>query len=134
MECYKFLVVDDEKVSLQAIKMLLLHNYHCTVDVVSSVAEALNRLYTLALEWQPKWYDLVFMDINMPVMQGDLLSKVMRETEKSMQSTPIVAITGGVSEAQRQRFAEFGIHDVVFKPLTLEKLDVVIKKYLKCPQ
>ena len=127
----KVLVVDDDLVCLHAIKNLLIENYHCEVDVAESPSETLNLIYKKALEWEPQWYDVIFMDILMPNIKGDVLSKVIRETEVRMKHTPIIAITSKVTPEQQAQFLQCGVTEVVLKPITKEKLDHVFKTYFK---
>jgi|GEM_PF-6842061 len=125
----KILIVDDDRVCLEAIKQLLLNHYQCDVDAVDSVEKALNRIYEMELQWQPKWYDLIFMDINLPILKGDLLTKIIKETESNMEKTPVIAITGSETSVNKKLFFDRGIVEIIIKPVTIEKLNTVIKKY-----
>jgi len=80
----KILIVDDDPICLKVVKTLLIDNYQCQVDIAVSATQALDRIYEMGLEWQPKWYDLIFMDINMPVLNGDKVTKIIKETEANM--------------------------------------------------
>jgi CheY-like chemotaxis protein len=126
----KILIVDDDHVCLEAIKRLLLNHYQCEVDAVDSVEKALNRIYEMELQWQPRWYDLIFMDINLPILKGDLLTKIIKETESNMEKIPVIAITGEETAINEKLFFDRGIVEIVIKPVTVEKLDTVMRKYL----
>ena len=126
----KILIVDDDPICLKVVKTLLIDNYQCQVDIAVSATQALDRIYEMGLEWQPKWYDLIFMDINMPVLNGDKVTKIIKETEANMKTTPVIAITTADSAKRQDEFLKLGITEVLIKPITAEQLKVVMKKYL----
>ncbi len=126
----KILIVDDDPICLKVVKTLLIDNYQCQVDIAVSATQALDRIYEMGLEWQPKWYDLIFMDINMPVLNGDKVTKIIKETEANMITTPVIAITTKNSAERQDEFLKLGITEVLIKPITAEQLKVVMKKYL----
>jgi response regulator RpfG family c-di-GMP phosphodiesterase len=72
-------------------------------------------------------YDLILMDIHMPVMDG-------KEALKSLQqlgvSTPIYALTANVMHSDMQEYAEIGFTGTLSKPLELENLYKVLKQHL----
>ncbi len=127
----KILIVDDDHVCLEAIKQLLLSSYQCKVDAIDSAEKALNRINEMELQWQPKWYDLIFMDINMPILKGDLLTKIIKETQSNMENTPVIAITGQETAINEKLFFDRGIVEIIIKPVTVEKLNTVMRKYLR---
>lgn len=129
MDILKVLVIDDDPVCLKSVKSLLSTQYGYEVDVVESPVDALNRLYAMAMEWEPKWYDLILMDINMPVVKGDVLTKIIRQTETNMQNTPIIAITGRLAKGQETRLLKKGITDIILKPITSDKINLIVEKY-----
>jgi two-component system sensor histidine kinase/response regulator len=125
----KILIVDDDHVCLEAIKQLLLSHYQCEVDAVDSAEKALNRVNEMELQWQPKWYDLIFMDINMPILKGDLVTKIIK-AESKMEKIPVIAITGQETAINEKLFFDRGIVEIIIKPITVEKLNTVMRKYL----
>jgi CheY-like chemotaxis protein len=127
----KILIVDDDPICLELIKTLLTNDYHCEVDVVESAEDALYRIYKMVMEWNPKWYDLILMDINLPILNGDAVTKIIKETESQIKHIPVIAITSSqISDLEQSKFLEMGIGDVVKKPVTNEKLAAILKKYL----
>ena len=127
----KILIVDDDPVCLKLIKTLLIDNYHCEVDIVESAAQALHCIYEMGMEWKPKWYDLILMDINLPVLNGDVVTKIIKESETRMEHIPVIAITVDPTAAvEKDKFLKLGITDIVIKPITNEKLAAIMKKYL----
>jgi CheY-like chemotaxis protein len=73
-------------------------------------------------------FDIVLLDINMPVMDGMECVKAIRgmsDTAKS--SVPVVAITGNARNYTEEEFKEAGFNDVLMKPLNFDKLVLVVK-------
>jgi CheY-like chemotaxis protein len=127
----KILIVDDDPICLNLIKTLLTNDYQCHVDIVTSAADALHCIYEMAMEWNPKWYDLILMDINLPLLNGDVVTKIIKESETRMRHTPVIAITADAAAAvEPEKFLELGINDVVIKPITNAKLALIMNKYL----
>lgn len=127
----KILIVDDDHVCLEAIKRLLLNHYQCEVDAIDSAEKALNRVNEMELQWQPRWYDLIFMDINLPILKGDLVTKIIKAESNNMERTPVIAITGQETTINEKLFFDRGIVEIIIKPVTVEKLDIVMRKYLR---
>ncbi len=127
----KILIVDDDPICLEFTKTLLIEDYHCDVDVVESAEDALDRIYNMMMEWKPKWYDLILMDIHLPILHGDAVTKIIKETESHAKHIPVIAITvSQLSDLEQTKFLEMGISDIVRKPVTNEKLAAILKKYL----
>ena len=66
-------------------------------------------------------YDLILMDIQMPIMDGVETTKHIRKIEKNM-GTPIVAVTAHAFDADKHRFLNSGFDDFLAKPILLENL------------
>ena len=77
-------------------------------------------------------YDLIFMDENMPNMNGtEATSKIVEiEEEKGLVHTPIVALTANALKGDRERFLEAGMDDYLTKPIDKVKMLEVLHKYL----
>ena len=75
-------------------------------------------------------YDLILMDINMPVMDGMECARTIRALpEKSKSAIPIIAITGNAKNYSMDDFKEAGINDYIPKPLNFDNLVDMVKKY-----
>jgi len=75
-------------------------------------------------------FDIILMDIQMPVMDGLEATKIIRETEKNTgHHTPIVALTAHAMKGDRERFLGAGMDDYLSKPLNSKDLYNTIKKY-----
>jgi len=75
-----------------------------------------------------KEFDLIFMDINMPILDGINATKILR---KNNYAKPIVSLSANVIESDTRSFKEAGMDDILHKPLVPQELDAMLVKYLK---
>ena len=115
----KILVVDDDVLN-QRMMQLLLQRDGYQVDVVSSGLEALEAV-------KLRRYDVVFMDLQMPVMSGVEASRRIREWENGGQHTFIVALTASYLPEKGQELFEAGIDNYIAKPFELEHIQRLLK-------
>ncbi len=119
---FKTLVVEDNIINQKvAAKLLEMAGYYC--DVVADGQEAVDALSRIH-------YDLVFMDCQMPVMDGYEATKEIRKNEGVARHTPIVAMTANVMKGDRERCLAAGMDDYISKPVQEPALSMVLKKYL----
>ena len=110
----KILVVDDDVLNRRLMKVLLMHEgYH--VDVASNGLEAFD-----AIKFQR--FDIVFMDLRMPVMDGLEASRRIREWEDGGQHTFIVALTASYLAEDGHKLFEAGIDNYISKPFQMEHI------------
>ena len=115
------LVADDNRINQKIIERML-DSIGCRVDVVSNGAEAVRAVGL-------KRYDLVLMDIQMPVTDGLEATRVIRErSPENEPRIPIVAITASVLEEERNRCLDLGMDDVLVKPMELSRLQKVVQR------
>jgi len=76
-------------------------------------------------------YDLILMDIQMPVMDGITAAGKIREWEKkcSATRTPIIALTAHATHAHRQQCISYGMDDFLTKPISKKQLLAVVDKW-----
>jgi signal transduction histidine kinase/DNA-binding response OmpR family regulator len=120
----RILLVEDNVVN-QKIALRLLEKFGHRVDGVGNGREAIK-----ALEMVP--YDLVFMDIQMPEMDGYEATKEIRGPRSSVRNNkiPIIAMTAHAMKGDRERCIESGMDDYIAKPIGQEKLSEVLEKFL----
>jgi CheY-like chemotaxis protein len=77
-------------------------------------------------------YDLIFMDIHMPVMDGVTVTSMLIEHEKkkNLFHTPIIALTANVVEENRTAYTNAGMDAFLAKPIVLPELTELLRKYL----
>jgi len=121
----RVLVVDDIQINLEVAKACL-EPYEMQVDCIDNGAGALQRVK----EGEPQ-YDLILMDHMMPGMDGVETTHAIRElgTDYAL-SIPIVALTANVLVGNEKMFAENKFQDFVSKPIDLQKLDAVLRKWV----
>ena len=78
-------------------------------------------------------FDLIFMDIQMPIMDGCQASQKIRECEKikGVEPVPIVALTASASSKETKSFVNYGITDFLTKPFELPDFYMILFKYIK---
>jgi len=122
-EFVKALVVEDNVINQRLIQILL-EEYKISVDTASNGIEAVELC-------KHKQYDIIFMDIDMPYMDGIVATKEIKEDIFQKDSTPIVALTAMAMEGDKEMLLSEGLDDYLSKPLTREKLEYILEKYLK---
>ena len=115
----KILVVDDDILN-QRMMQLLLSREGYLVDVVSNGLEALEAV-------KQQQYNVVFMDLQMPVMDGVETSRRIREWENGGQHTFIVALTASYLPENGQELFEAGLDNYISKPFELEHIHQLLK-------
>ncbi len=115
------LVVEDNTVNQQVVVMMLMKQGH-RVHVVANGQEAIEAVADDS-------YAAVFMDCQMPVMDGYDATRAIRTLEGSERHTPIIAMTAGVMVGDRERCAEAGMDDYIAKPLRLPELLAVLRRW-----
>ncbi|MFD2934213.1 PAS domain-containing hybrid sensor histidine kinase/response regulator [Spirosoma flavum] len=113
------LVVEDnimnQKLALQVLKHL---GY--SAQVAENGQQALEKL-------QETNFDLVLMDIQMPVMDGYTTTRHIRNTLRS--AVPIIAMTAHALASEREQCLQAGMNDFIPKPFQIEELQRIIRKY-----
>ena len=114
----KILVAEDYEMNQLLIEELL-KQYDIQAIFANNGQEAVEML-------EKDHYDLVFMDINMPVMNGMDATQTIRNGGNDI---PIIALTANALEGDRERFLEVGMDDYLSKPIEVASLQAVLEKY-----
>jgi len=139
----KILLVEDTPMN-QRVGAGILRKYGCTVDIAENGEEGVIR-------FKEKFYDLIFMDAHMPVMDGFEATKAIRELEAGLwvagcglrdedeaskpvtcspqPATPIIAMTALAMEGDRERCLAAGMDDYISKPIRSRAIHNVLIKY-----
>ncbi len=117
----KFLLVEDNEMNQKiVIKKLEKEGINC--DVASSGLEALQVL-------QKKAYDIIFMDCQMPEMDGYETTRKIREMEGEQQHCIIIALTANAMEGDREKCLQAGMDDYITKPIDFKQLLHMVELY-----
>lgn len=119
----RILLAEDHEINLQFMVQMLEMLGH-TMDVARDGSEALQK-------WKAGSYDLVLMDVQMPIMDGIKATRSIREREKGRDSrTPVIALTAHALREDREKFSNFGFDGYVSKPVNLKVLHEEITRCL----
>lgn len=121
----KVLVVEDNEIN-QLVAVGVLNQYGYPVDVANNGQEALAK--TAETD-----YELILMDVLMPVMDGYDTTRELRRREGGTRHIPIVAMTAIAQQADRDRCLEAGMDDYIAKPFTPADLAAVLARWLPPP-
>ncbi len=123
----KALIAEDNPINLQLLKTTL-KNMGIEIDEAQNGLEAFNK-YSM----NPEKYDVIFMDIQMPIMDGiETTQEILEfEEEEGLPHTPIIAVTANVLKGDRERFLGAGMDDYISKPINKQELERVIEKIAK---
>ncbi len=123
MDKVKILLVEDLPIARISAK-LVLGKLNCEVEVAENGTQALNLVNS-------KLYDIIFMDIGLPDIDGILVTSKIRQQPNCMNSkTPIIALTAHQEGELRAKCFEAGMNDFLTKPLTEENGRKFIETYV----
>ncbi|MEM5786894.1 MAG: response regulator [Syntrophobacteraceae bacterium] len=123
----RVLLAEDNPVN-QDVGRAMLETFGCHVDVAENGIEAVRLL-------ELNSYDLVFMDCQMPKMNGWEAALQIRKAEKTSPGrTPIVALTAYSMDQEREKCRAAGMDDFLGKPFGLRELSEVLKRWVKLDQ
>ncbi|MDY6799667.1 MAG: response regulator [Bacteroidota bacterium] len=117
------LLVEDNLIN-QKIVLLSLKKTVKNVDVANNGKEALDKFGSIK-------YDVILMDIQMPIMNGIVTTKKIRNIEKSSNThTPIIAITANALLGDKEECLAAGMDDYISKPFQIDTLIKKIEQHL----
>ena len=124
----RILLVEDVQIN-QLIVQGLLSSFNLNCDIAVNGVEALK---TLKDTQQNQAYDIIFMDCQMPEMDGYQASQAIREGEagKIAQITPIIAMTANAMKGDEDKCLAAGMNDYISKPIDEELLKAKLIKWL----
>ncbi|MBC8882711.1 response regulator [Flavobacterium piscinae] len=91
------------------------------ITTVSNGQEAIEK-------FEVEQFDIIFMDIQMPLMNGYEATKVIRTMDHG-KTIPIIALTAGTVIGEKEKCLEIGMNDYVSKPIVKGSLEEVIAKW-----
>jgi two-component system sensor histidine kinase/response regulator len=117
----RVLVVDDNAVN-QKVARMMLERIGCHVDVAANGQEAIEMVDLLP-------FDVVFMDCEMPVLDGLAATAEIRRREAGSRHVPIVAMTARALRGDRERCLQAGMDEYISKPVKAEALDGILDRW-----
>jgi CheY-like chemotaxis protein len=122
-ERLKILLVEDNILN-QRIVTFSLKKYNHEVTIANNGLEAVER-------FSETKFDIILMDIMMPVMDGLEASVKIREVEEinnTEKRTPIIALTANTMDNDRDKCISYGMDDFMAKPFDIEKLKLIFSE------
>ena len=123
----RILIVEDKRMNLEIVKGFL-EDAELTVDEARNGREAVDKLRN-ATEGT---YDLVFMDITMPVLRGDEAAMQIRNIDREdCKTIPIIAMTANAMESDVQNSFQCGMNGHISKPIEPKEVYKCLNKWLR---
>jgi PAS domain S-box-containing protein len=125
----RVLLAEDNPVN-QELGRLMLESLGCTVDVVGNGREAVEALFN-------EEYDLVFMDCQMPEVDGYQATRSIRQREageNDVRHVPIIALTAHAMDGDRENCLAAGMDDYASKPFSTSQLQALLKRWYRPPR
>ncbi len=121
---YNILIVDDSSTMRRIISRV--------VKMAEVPIQAIHQAENGAEAWevmQREWIDIVFLDLNMPVMDGITLVEKMR-ADRALRTLPVVVVSAERSRERSERLEEIGVDAYIHKPFTPEAMKEIFREVL----
>jgi len=115
----KILIVEDNLTN-QLVLLGLLEDYVKEIDIANNGKEALDL-------FKSGKYELILMDLQMPIMDGYEATKIIREIDKDI---PIIALSANAMTEEVEKTKAYGMNEHLAKPIDVEKLFTTLSKYI----
>lgn len=119
------ILVADDNFTNQEVARFLLEDFGLSADFVNNGEEALKALEKIS-------YNLVFMDCQMPVMDGFEATRAIRAGDSGRQNheIPIIAMTANAQQSDRESCYAAGMSDFIAKPVDIHEVQRVLLRWL----
>lgn len=122
----RVLLVEDNEINIEVAKELL-----SMVGIQVEMAVNGQLAVDAVTEKEPGYFDLIFMDIQMPVMNGYEAAKAIRASgREDLEKIPIVAMTADAFADDIRKAEEAGMNDHISKPVDIERLQEALRKWI----
>ncbi|MCB1769448.1 MAG: response regulator [Candidatus Competibacteraceae bacterium] len=118
------LVVDDSAMNREVVEQAL------ALEGARATLAADGQQAIHQLQVRPTAFDVVLMDVQMPVMDGLTATRLIRD-ELGLTALPIIAFTAGVLAEQQQAARAAGVNDILAKPLDLEQMTALLLRWVQ---
>ena len=119
----RVLVVEDHPVNSKFVGVLL-NRLGCETVFCEDGQQALDKV-------QEEMFDLILMDINMPVMDGLTATRAIRALPEAISRVPIIVLTADVMNEAREQALEAGATDFLTKPVQIGQFRATLQNHLK---
>ena len=116
------LVVDDDPVNMMLISEVLKRMGFDVIQMQNGM-----EVIEMLPHYEPV---LIFMDVNMPEMDGYTTTRIIRKMQTAQSRIPIIALTADAMKGDRERCLEAGMNNYISKPFKLEEIESVLREYL----
>ena len=120
----RVLLVEDNPVN-QLVAVAALRRMGCQTEVVANGAAAVEAV------GKGEAFDVIFMDVQMPDMDGFEATAAIRKKEKNGRRTPIVAVTAHADDGDRRKCLAAGMDDYLTKPIDLDVMCAMVDKWTR---
>ena len=120
------ILLAEDNITNQQVALGMLKKLGLRADPVANGAEAVKALETIP-------YDLVLMDVQMPVMDGMEATQLIRDPQSVVlnHQIPIIAMTAHAMQGDREKYLNAGMNDYVSKPVSLQSLAEALERWLR---
>ena len=119
----RILLVEDDKIN-QVVAQMTLEELDCQVDIANDGMEGVEMSAN-------QHYDLVLMDLHMPILDGYAATQRIREREQQTNThLPIIAMTANIIASDLEKCLEVGMQDTLTKPIDRTNLEKILKKWV----
>jgi CheY-like chemotaxis protein len=125
MTQFRILIAEDSLIN-QKILLRMLKQIGCAADVVANGVQAVEAAATIK-------YDIVFMDMQMPEMDGLEATRKIVNAMQSSERPKIIALTANSMSGDREKCIDAGMDDYLTKPVRLEELLSTLKRWAPAP-
>ncbi len=116
----RVLLAEDHHVN-QKVATMMLQNLGCQVEVAANGKEAVRMM-------DEGSYDLIFMDCEMPLMDGFAAMAAIRARTDGKRRVPIIAVTAKATQGDREHCLQSGMDDYISKPVHIDQLVAVLSR------
>jgi len=117
------LVVEDNRINQKVLSHQLI-NLGYAIEVAENGEEAVAKV-------KSRRYDLIFMDVQMPVMDGFQATQEIRSLGEDSSSIPIIAVTANAFQSEREKCFSSGMDDYLTKPVDRDLLQESLRRWAK---
>lgn len=121
----RILLVEDNQLNRKVV-LKMLEKEDCAIDVAVDGQDALDKLQLTTPADPRPVYDLILMDIQMPVMDGLLATAAIRKHNRDV---PIIALTAHAMKGDREKFIAAGMNDYLPKPIQRQDLIAILNRH-----